>query len=286
MLKFKHKSKNILCKTFRNTIGKVLVIAVGACMGVPTLFAQNQSSETLYPAAPDYEKIFVEINTDTSPYFYPKLFSRYREGDTTLNLEDYRHLYYGYSFSPDYQPLKIRAYSDSLAMVLSQNKDSLMLSPELFEQVERFCSLSLESEPFSMNFINFLTYIYQMSGKTDLAKRYSYQMRMIKQAILSSGTGVSDKSPWHVLYRSDMLDLLASLKARPSKRMYVTAQIEYFHLPVKNGDARGYYFNTGRIFTAPSQEGVKIEAAPPKRRFEFNPYQNPRSSRYIKDIKY
>ncbi len=287
MQKFKLKSKNIPCNTGRNFLKNTLYgcLAVFSFFSV-NLFAQNQISGAEYPSAPDYDKIFREINTDTSPYFYPELFSRYQAGDTTLNLEDYRHLYYGYSFSSDYQPLQKRIYSDSLALVLSQNKDSLMLSPELFREVERLCLLSLQSEPFSMNFTNFLTYIYQMSGETELAKRYSYQLKMIKQAIMSSGTGLSDKSPWHVLYRSDMLDLLASLKARPSKRIYVTAQIEYFHLPVKNGDARGYYFNTGRIFSVPLQENLKIENTQPKRRFEFNPYQNPRSSKYIKDLKY
>ena len=284
MLKFKLKSRNIPYKNFiRNTFyGGIAVFSLFSA----SLFAQSQTSGAEYPSAPDYDKIFREINTETSSYFYPELFSRYQAGDTTLNLEDYRHLYYGYSFSPDYQPLQKRIYSDSLSIILSQNKDSLLLSPELFQEVERLCLLSLQNEPFSMNFTNFLTYIYQMSGQTELAERYGYQLKMIKQAIMSSGTGLSDKSPWHVLYRSDMLDLLASLKARPSKRMYVTAQIEYFHLPVKNGDARGYYFNTGRIFTAPSQENLKIESTPPKRRFEFNPYQNPRSSKYIKDRTY
>ena len=60
----------------------------------------------LYPqehkmVTPDFVKIEAEIKNENSNFYYPKLFERYLKGDTTLTVEDYHYLYFGYSFQDE-----------------------------------------------------------------------------------------------------------------------------------------------------------------------------------------
>lgn len=237
--------------------------------------AQVPSPEN--PVAPDSKAIEVAVSQADSPYFYPKLFSRYMAGDTTLNLEEYRHLYYGYVFNDNYKPLEVRNYADSVMMVLAQNTSDSLISPILFDKILYYCGKSLEHEPFNLNFINLMTYVYQNEGNLEKALEYSYKLRMLKNTIYSSGTGISKDSPWHVLYRSDQNDILNSLGAIVARRMYITVDCEYYHLLEKNKGNKGYYFDVSRLYLK-RPEGTPVKS---KRRFEFNPYQNPKSDRFI-----
>lgn len=239
------------------------------------------SQETAVPAPPDYKRIEAGTLNLSSKYYYPHLFKRYIEGDSTLNLDDYRHLYYGFVFDDRYKPLEQTPYADSIALTLQQNIDPRGISPELYASLERQLCGALEDEPFNMSYLNLMTYISQMKGDMERAGQYSRKLNMVKSAITSSGTGLSKDSPWHVLYRSDESDMLNSLGARSTRRMYVTFDVEYFHLPVKNNGHRGYYFNNGMIYS----KGAKKES-PSKPRFEFNPRYNPRSSKQLRNINY
>jgi len=231
--------------------------------------------------APDDRMIEAAVVNLSSPYYYPHLFARYEAGDTTLTLEDYRHLYYGFRFDDRYEPTDPTPYADSITLTLTRNIDPQGISPELFDDLERQVAGALGDEPFNMRYLNLATYMAQMKGDMTAAGSYARKMRMVKAAIISSGTGLTKDSPWHVLYRNDETDILTSLGARPTKRMYITFDVEYFHLPVKNNGNRGYYFNNGRIY---SKGGEKEREG--KHRFEFNPLYNPKSSKHLKNIEY
>ena len=43
---------------------------------------------------PDMEEIQTQINDPSSPLYYPTLMKRYLDNDTTLNLAEYRCLYF------------------------------------------------------------------------------------------------------------------------------------------------------------------------------------------------
>ena len=66
------------------------------------LFSQDDFKQ------PDYEKIKSEAFKVDSRFYYTNLFARYLENDTTLDREDYVHLYYGFIYNDKYEP-----YGDS-----------------------------------------------------------------------------------------------------------------------------------------------------------------------------
>lgn len=243
--------------------------------------AQSELPSLEHSQAPDNKQIEAAVTNISSPYYYPRLFERYVDGDTTLNLQDYRHLYYGYIFEESYKPLETISYADSIAVTLEKNKDDTILSPEIFDKIELYGKKMLKTTPFNLNYINMLTYIYQMQGDMDRAEASSYRFKMVKEAIFSSGTGLSKDSPWCVLYREDEFNILSIIKARYSKRIYVTFSIEFFHTPIKTDGNKGYYFDVSRMYLKrPEDSGAKEQQ---KRKFEFNPYQNPKSKSFIKN---
>lgn len=261
-----------------DTVIKTLMTAAAVVVSVMSL-AQDVSPDN--PAAPDDRMIEAAVVNLSSPYYYPHLFARYEEGDTTLTLQDYRHLYYGFRFDDRYEPTEPTPYADSITLTLSRNIDGEGISPELFGDLWRQIRCALDDEPFNMRYLNLAAYMAQMDGDMETAESYARKLRMIKVAIMSSGTGLTKDSPWHVLYRNDETDILASLGARPTKRMYITFDVEYFHLPVRNNGNKGYYFNNGRIYS----KGIKRDSDG-KHRFEFNPRYNPKSSKQLKNIEY
>ncbi|MFI3263436.1 MAG: DUF4919 domain-containing protein [Rikenellaceae bacterium] len=230
------------------------------------------------PVAPNQEAIRTAILSTSSQYFYPLLFERYQQGDTTLNIEDYRHLYYGYVYQDNYRPLELLNYTDSITLTLAQNQSDSVLTENVIGKLEYYIDKAFKAEPFNMNYLNFMTFIKESQGDIEQAKIYATKLQMIKSTILSSGDGLTKNSPWHVLYNSDEKDILNSLGVTYSKPILSSAHVEYFHIPGKNHGNKGYYFDISRRYMKPV-EGV---APDPNKRFEINPTTNPKSSKYQK----
>lgn len=217
--------------------------------------------------------IEAQVITPASKYFYPVLYERYEKNDTTLTLDDYRYLYYGYMFQAEYEPHKETSYVDSLSNILAA--DGAIFLDKSTSTYISYIEKILEDRPFSLKFINMMVYLYKEKVRDEeKAYYYSRKFDMILSAIFSTGSGKSQKSPWYVLYRGDAQSVLYFIGADVSKRIYITASIEYYHLTQRQGDVRGYYFNFDPIYTRPNEPKGK-------RKMELNPMYNPKSDKYI-----
>lgn len=217
--------------------------------------------------------IEAQVLTPNSKYFYPKLYERYEKNDTTLNLEDYRHLYYGYMFQAEYTPHTESVYVDSLSMLL--NRDGGVFKLESVSNAVKYMEKILDDRPFSLKFLNMMSYVYDSKlNSPELSMRYSYKFNMLLSAIFSSGTGTVKELPWQVLYRSDAQSILLFLGVDVTRRVYITTTCEYYHIREKQGDAKGYYFDFEPIYSRPMEPKGK-------RKMEFNPLSNPKSDKYI-----
>ena len=65
--------------------------------------------------APDYVEIQKNIEDKNSEFYYPKLLKRLKQNDTLLTSNQYRHLYFGYTFQKEYQPYKTGKKSEEVA---------------------------------------------------------------------------------------------------------------------------------------------------------------------------
>ena len=140
--------------------------------------------------APDNDAILRETIDKGSPYYYPAIYMRYMSGDTTLTLEDYRHLYYGYAWQPGYKPFETPAAKDRILNILA--KDSLVEADYL--KIVEYGREVMRSEPYDPSTLNFLVYAYGAVGDS-VNERINYsRLKGILAAIESSGGGLSEQS--------------------------------------------------------------------------------------------
>ena len=86
-----------------------LIITISLLLLLQTGFAQLNNF-----TRPDFKTIEAAIKDKNSPLFYSKLMERYKNNDTTLTNEEYRYLYYGYSFQTEYSPYGRPSQSDAI----------------------------------------------------------------------------------------------------------------------------------------------------------------------------
>lgn len=239
--------------------------------------ARAQTADSIAVAAPDYERIAAEVADAASSYYYPKLMGRYEKGDTTLTLEDFRHLYYGYPGQPGYKPLLSPPYADSLERAFG--KKTRLEAPD-YRRVVGFARNTLKEEPFSMRDLNVLAFAYQMLDEPEKARIQMFKIQGILDAIRSTGTGLREESPWYVIYMRDAEDVLNLIGARFTKFIILTRSVEYapvYNMPNKRN--KGYYFDYSEVYKRRPDylDGVPKQ----KRKFEVNPLYNPRSKQSI-----
>ena len=224
----------------------IFLLTVVSSMGFATTLSA-QDSTLVRPQAPENEQILSDIMNGLSPYYYPSLFMRYMEGDTTLTMDDYRHLYYGYAWQPEYEPFDKPQAKDDLLRLIAVTKDSLSL--ENAEKIIDLANEVMKSDPFSPGNLNILVYGYGSIGNKVQEKINYRRLQMVIKTIQSSGTGLKEASPWHVLSFSHATDMMAYLNLDYGTRRVVSRTTEYiplaFRLP---GGVKGYYFNFERMY--------------------------------------
>ena len=198
--------------------------------------------------APDNDRIFREIINSQSPYYYPALMLRYEAGDTTLTADDYRYLYYGYAYQPEYKPLEpVKGETQMLSVLEGIGEDKEPTAEEA-ERVIRYGKEIMQADPFSPRTLNFMTFAYTILGDTVNARIYADKRVKVLKAIEASGSGLREKSPWHILFFTHANDLLSSRGMDISKRMVRSNTVEYVHPVRRMEEAKGYYFDFGRIY--------------------------------------
>ena len=214
--------------------------------------------------APDNEQILRGTIDSNSKFYYPSIHSRYMQGDTTLTLEDYHYLYYGYAYQDNYKPLESIPAETAVLAVLERGEQLDTLGAiELLRQAK----MVMKSDPFSPKNINFMTYAYSVLGDEVSAKISADRFNKVLKTIEASGTGLREKSPMHLLWGSHGVDFIASKDLKMGKRRIVSRTVEYIALLEKFGDIKGYYFDFSRMYWK------RPDSTPPKqkaKKWQFN----------------
>lgn len=207
---------------------------------------------------PDNEDVLAKTIDNSSPYYYPRLMERYIHGDTTLTLDDYHYLYYGFAFADNYRPMESDpARIDVLEVfIATEMPDSLQLL-RVVEAGERL----MHSDPFSPQNLNFLTFAYGKLGNRHMEEVCYDRFTKVMQTIGSSGTGIRENSPWHVLAFQHAADFTAWRGGEINNRQVRSRSVEYIQLKVKDAEGnRGYFFDFSRVYMKrPETEKPKEE---------------------------
>lgn len=217
--------------------------------------------------APNDDEIFEQTIDHDSPYYYPSLMLRYNAGDTTLTQKDYHYLYYGYALTDDYHPLAAIPAEDMVLMAFEKAHNDP--SPENMRDVVRYSAEVMRSDPFSPANLNFMVYAYGALGDT-LNERINHdRLRKIVSVITASGTGLTEKSPMHILRFSHANDILGTLGLSVKKRLVVSRTTEYITVTNEEGrqSGKGYYFDYSRIY-----RDMPEQIPQPEKRWKINEY--------------
>jgi hypothetical protein len=191
-------------------------------------------------AIPDYALIQKNIKDKTSGLYYTKLYERYNSADTSMTLEERRHLYYGAAFINKKDDVAaLNEVQLSLKEVLKKEaptKDDV-------ENVVDYTAALLQANPFSITIKEYRQHCLKQLGRFEEAKIERNQTDIIIDAILSSGDGTSKQNSIHVIDAGNEFEVVAVLGFEPVGDEYATnGQYDYFTIKNNSYNLPGVYF--------------------------------------------
>jgi hypothetical protein len=219
-----------------------------------SLFSTLAFSQRLPITAPNYPLINEEIHDIHSKYYYPTLFQRFMANDTTLNVEEYRYLYYGYTFQKEYRPYW-HSQQDS---ILKKYSETEQLDISDCDSIIRYATLSLSAFPFDLHKFDLLSYAYRRKGNIGLSKLYMRKNEQILEAIMSSGNGRSVLTAWHVISVDHEYEILYLLGLFAENQTLVGDNCDYIFVSKNRYNVKGLFFDVKRLFELqPQRIGAK-----------------------------
>lgn len=203
------------------------------------LIGCSSHSSKLEFEKPDYKEIETSIKDETSNLFYDSLMKRYLVADSSLTLEEKRHLYYGYVFHQDYSPYFGSDYDDSLSILMqSNNYDRVTL-----EKIVRFGDLAVRSNPFDFEAINYQLFAFDKMGDMENFQKRMTQARMIVDVLMSTGKGLEIEDPIFVISTSHEYFLLNVLGFKFGGEQSLMGQCDYLTIEENDAEVKGLYFD-------------------------------------------
>ncbi len=229
--------------TDTNTISimKRLTIFLGFLLGM-----NMQAQQTSFLKV-DFAAIETAVASAASPFYFPALFARYRNADTTLSMEEFRYLYYGFTFQENYQPYK-RPEAESAIQELMQHDT---LTTDDFNVIRSHGLDILKQHPFSTRYLLTSAVACTQTGRHEEARKYYFQYESLISTILSSGDGATEQSAWSVILISDEAELISALgfQRTGQQKMLGKSLCDFVYVGDNEYDIDGFYFDISRLFS-------------------------------------
>ena len=205
---------------------------------------------------PDEDDILHQTLSASSPYYYTNLMLKYRSVGEVMSAEEYFYLYYGYLYQEAYRPFVDNRSLDEMLLIVSGIDIELPEITQLEALIERGIE-AMEIDPFNPKVLNMLAFAYGALGDAEREKQYFNHLNGVLSTIESSGTGLKESSPWHILMFSHAYDLLASKGYQYGQSKIISRNVEYVPLTKKSEDkVKGFYFDYSRVYRNKPDEVV------------------------------
>jgi len=205
-------------------------------------FMNAYSQESTFKA-PVYKMIESVTKDSTSEYFYPKLMARFLNCDSTLQLQDYRCLYFGYIYQKEYQPYWLSSQENELIKYYRSSK----IKEKDYDKIISLTTQSILEFPFDLRQMNYLSYIYHLKGDNLSQQKVSRKFTGIIDAIMTSGDGKTCETAFHVISVGHEYVLL-NLFQFDVKSQALTGNCDYLTLEKDDRNIEGIYFNISKLF--------------------------------------
>jgi len=221
----------------------VLALLAGLCF-IGNLYAQQEEETTGATTfeAPDYQQIRQQISSSRSTSYYPTLFDRYLQCDTTLTLEDYRNLYFGFTLQEDYIPYqKENDLSVEARTLLIRSGASVEDCSTALAKAQE----ALLDNPFDLLALSVIPICYSQMGEDVNFHLWEQKLHGILNAIGSTGDGESIESAFHVINVEHEYEILNRLGLELDQVEVVNKHTDFVRVKSNTDSISGIYFNFG-----------------------------------------
>lgn len=182
----------------------------------------------------NYDSVQAAVTNANSATHYPKLLQRFNQFDTSLTVNDYRLLYYGFVFEPGYEPYRDNGTSEIMPLVKERKYDKAL----------DVCDKILSINPVSITTNSYKSFVLMNMAENDSSRRYAIRVRKLLNAILSSGDGLTCETAFKVIYVSDEYTLLRDVfEAEPEGRKTVPPCDRFNILKSSNFNSKTIFFD-------------------------------------------
>lgn len=158
------------------------------------LFIDNDMSWENTFVKPDYDQIKINIENKESDLYYSKLWDRYQQGDSTMTMDERRHLYYGYVFNEKYSPYSSVHDATQINAILNKDQPTADEWKELISLING----TLKLQPFNCRYLHYQRMAYHALEKHYFADRNFHKIMCILDALSSTGDGLERETAIHV----------------------------------------------------------------------------------------
>lgn len=193
--------------------------------------------------APDYSIIKKNIEDKKSEFYYPELLKRLQRNDTLLTGNQYRHLYFGYTFQKEYKPYKTSNKAEEMTKYYRGEgitEKDVPAGIKLFRE-------ALEENPFDLRAMNYLVYMYRLVKDENMAQKTASNFHGLLGAILASGDGMKCETAFHVISVTDEYVLLNTFQMA-MKSQSLTGKCDYIVFEKDQYKVPGLYFDISRFY--------------------------------------
>ncbi|MCE5178088.1 MAG: DUF4919 domain-containing protein [Porphyromonadaceae bacterium] len=202
--------------------------------------------------APDFAQIERNTKESVSSYYYPNLIKKYQDG-TQMTPEEGRHLYFGYIYQPGYVPTDTSEFNSKLAAILS--KQSFV--QEDYKSIVQYADALLLEDPFNLRALNAKLLVYAQENNTEEYKKVALKRRIVQDAIIGTGDGMSEKTPFYVIKVAHEYDILPFLGYNfgGEDKILKGNKVNYLSLGENRFGVERVYFNISPIIDHLSVRG-------------------------------
>lgn len=200
-------------------------------------FATSNAQEV---EAPNYRTIRISIMNSKSDSYYPTLMRRYLRQDTTLTVEQYRNLYYGFTLQDDFVPYQ------SERTTLYQARESVMRNPndtKVLHDAITVAKNAFADNPFDLLAIQTLAFCYSCLKDENNYQLWNTQKNGLLDAIVSSGDGETEESAIHVINIEHEYEVLSRMGLTIAADSLCNDKVEYLRVLDNAEEIPGVFFD-------------------------------------------
>ncbi|MBR6284887.1 MAG: DUF4919 domain-containing protein [Muribaculaceae bacterium] len=191
----------------------------------------------------DFNHVKEVIENPNSIYYYPKLLQSFNSNDTTMTVEAYRNLYYGYTFQEDYNPFRESVYTTKVEQLYYKQPHTRAEC----DSIDKYATLALKDNIFDMNQMQFFIFVLKEKKKHARVAIRQFRLNRLVAAIMSSGKGTKEE-PWVVIAPEHEYNIVNFLGYVAIDHRDEGNGIEYVAVQPKEGKStQGFYFDVRRM---------------------------------------